>query len=298
MNRGTSPTGYRQILCPVDFSRHSRAALRYASALAERSDGQLTVLFANDPMLAAGVAAATRDAYRLDAETVTELRRFVYSTLGPVGAKAALKVVIGHPVDQIDRIARFLNVDLIVMGTHGLSGPKKWFFGSTTEAVFRRAKVPVLAVPARGRAYDQKRRSGENTILAPVDLEGADRAELRQVTDAAQRLGGNALVFYVVKPAQVPPWLAGRAGDIERDRVQRAEKEMRRLVGGSTRVQTRVVVGDPVHQIEKAAAEEKAAVIVMTLKRYGPLGPRRGSTAYRVVCSNVAAVLALPAPES
>jgi len=66
---------------------------------------------------------------------------------------------------------------------------------------------------------------------------------------------------------------------------------MRRLVGRS---RSRVEIGDPVRQIEKAARREKAAVIVMTLKRHGLRGPRRGSIAYRVVCSGVAAVLALP----
>jgi nucleotide-binding universal stress UspA family protein len=55
-------------------------------------------------------------------------------------------------------------------------------------------------------------------------------------------------------------------------------------------------VGDPVQQIEKVARKEKAAVIVMTLKRHGLRGPRRGSVTYRVVCSGVAAVLALPSP--
>src|SRR4029077_8303015 len=80
--------GFRRILCPVDFSRHSRATLRYASALAEQSGGELTVLVVNDPMLAAAAAAAMRDTWHLDASTMTELRRFVYRTLGVVGANA------------------------------------------------------------------------------------------------------------------------------------------------------------------------------------------------------------------
>jgi nucleotide-binding universal stress UspA family protein len=58
--------GFRHILCPVDFSRDSRNALRQASALAGLYGGKLTVLTVNDPMLAAALAAATHDPWRLD----------------------------------------------------------------------------------------------------------------------------------------------------------------------------------------------------------------------------------------
>ena len=284
--------GFRRILCPVDFSRHSRAALRYASALAERSGGDLTVLTVNDPMLAAAAAAAIRDVWRLDDETRTELRRFVYRALGPLGAKATLDVAKGDPAEQIDKAARQLGADLVVVGTHGLSGPRKWFFGSTTESLFRVSAVPVLAVPAtaHGLARDQRRFPG-TTWLAPIELEGTNRAEIRRVTDMADRLGTSLLFLHVVKPTQAPPWLAGKVGVVDRERFASAQAGMRRLVGRS---RSRVEVGDPVQQIEKAARREKAAVIVMTLKRHGLRGPRRGSIAYRVVCSGVAAVLALP----
>src|SRR5215475_4142352 len=201
--------GFRHILCPVDFSRHSRVALRYASALAERSGGKLSVLTANDPMLAAAAAAAmTRDVYQLDTLTMRELRQFVYAVLGPVGAKATLSVVVGHAADRIDQAARRLGIDLIVMGTHGLSGPKKWFFGSTTESLLRRTRVPVLAVPGLGRSL-APRSTGSvfKTVLAPIDLDGTGRTEIKRVRDAARRLGGRLLFLHVVRPADVPTWL-------------------------------------------------------------------------------------------
>jgi nucleotide-binding universal stress UspA family protein len=271
--------------------------LRYASALAEQSGGDLTVLAVNDPMLAAAAAAAIRDVWRLDDETRTELRRFVYRALGPLGAKAALDVVTGDPAEQIDKAAQQLNVDLVVVGTHGLSGPRKWFFGSTTESLFRLSSVPVLAVPAaaHGLARDQRRFPG-TTWLAPIELEGTDQAEIRRVMAMADRLGTRVLFLHVVKPTQAPPWLAGKTGVIDREHIASAQARMRQLVGRS-RSRSRIEVGDPVQQIEKVARKEKAAVIVMTLKRHGLRGPRRGSVTYRVVCSGVAAVLALPSPK-
>src|SRR6476660_1697426 len=40
---------FRSILCPVDFSDHSRVALHYAETIAKRSHGHLTVVYVNDP---------------------------------------------------------------------------------------------------------------------------------------------------------------------------------------------------------------------------------------------------------
>jgi nucleotide-binding universal stress UspA family protein len=290
----STTAGFRHILCPVDFSPDSRRALRHARALAEQCGAKLTVLAVNDPMLAAALAAATHDPWRLDAESLTELRRFVSTTLGPLGATTAVKVVMGDPADQIDRVAQRLKVDLVVMGTHGLSGPKKWFFGSTTESLFRRSKVPVLAVPARGRGSSRHpyRFSGE-TFLAPIELDGTDRSEIRRVMDIVNRFGAKALFLHVVKPAQAPSWLAGKAGAVDRHRMEEARTRIRQLVAPSM-ARTRVVSGDPVKQIEQAAVSVNASAIVMTLKGHGPFGPRRGSITYRVVCSGVAAVLALP----
>jgi nucleotide-binding universal stress UspA family protein len=76
MPRPTDARVFRSILCPVDFSADSRAALRYAAALARRSDSHLVVVYVKDPLLA--IAAATRsDARALIQASEDDLRRFV-----------------------------------------------------------------------------------------------------------------------------------------------------------------------------------------------------------------------------
>jgi nucleotide-binding universal stress UspA family protein len=278
---------FAHILCPVDFSRHSRVALRYANVLAQQSGGKLTVMTVNDPMLAAADAAAlTRDSRQLDSLTMRELRRFVSTTLSTATANATLEVVVGYPADQIDRIARRRKVDLVVMGTHGLSGPKKCFFGSTTESLFRRSKVPVLAVPGKRHTFLRDPACGK-TILAPIDLEGTGRTEISRVMDAAGRLGGKTFYLHVVKPVDVPTRL-------NRQRVGAAAHRIRQLLGRSAATRSCVVTGDPVARIEEFAARKDVKAIVMTVKRHGLVAPRRGSIAYRVVCARVAPVLALP----
>jgi len=53
---------------------------------------------------------------------------------------------VGFPPDEILRVARDEDVDLIVMGTHGWTGVKHFLLGSVAERVVRTAECPVLIV--------------------------------------------------------------------------------------------------------------------------------------------------------
>ena len=138
------------VLCPIDFSTSSRAALRYATAIAERFRTGLTLLTVNDPLLAeaaemqAGPGWTAKDCER-------ELRQFFdqtfeHRTLFPIDVETV--VTTGHPASEILRVARERHCDLIVMSTHGLTGVRKRFFGATTERVLRDTGTPVLVTPA------------------------------------------------------------------------------------------------------------------------------------------------------
>ena len=62
------------------------------------------------------------------------------------GFKAECFVGIGGPADEIQRIATEHGVGLIVMSTHGRSGPSRWVMGSTANALVRRTHLPCLLV--------------------------------------------------------------------------------------------------------------------------------------------------------
>jgi nucleotide-binding universal stress UspA family protein len=78
----------RSILCPVDLSEQSRQALLWASAIAQRRGGELTVLSVVEPLLAqaAGIRLGV-DLTRTEAEPA--LREFVDATL-PQGVRHAV----------------------------------------------------------------------------------------------------------------------------------------------------------------------------------------------------------------
>ncbi len=138
----------RAVLCPVDFSSNARQALRYAVSLTRRLKARLHVLFVDDELL---TTAATQvgDLQRPE-RTMTELRRFVERTIGrPRSIGVRCHVAVGEASRQIVAVAAALRCDLVVMGTQGVGGVRKWLVGSTTNEVLKRSRVPVLTIPPR-----------------------------------------------------------------------------------------------------------------------------------------------------
>jgi nucleotide-binding universal stress UspA family protein len=135
------------ILCAVDFSAHSERALRHAVALAAVGGGRLTLVAVNDPLLEAAASAAGRGGTvrdQVEAALVAVLARMPLSTPAVI---PAIDVVTGQAAPEILAAAARADAGLIVLGTQGLGGARKFVFGSTTEAVIRESPLPVLAVP-------------------------------------------------------------------------------------------------------------------------------------------------------
>ena len=66
---------------------------------------------------------------------------------------ASLETAVGDPAEQILRVAKDLNVGLIVMTTHGRGALGRWAFGSVADAVTRTSPVPVFRHPSAGGGY-------------------------------------------------------------------------------------------------------------------------------------------------
>jgi nucleotide-binding universal stress UspA family protein len=133
------------------------------------------------------------------------LRHFVDETLAGDEFRlpeVAILVAEGHPAEEIVKAADENGVDLIVMGSHGLSGYRKIFIGSTTERVLRRTFMPVAAVPlAESRfALENTLRAGAGPVLVAVDFSEPSRHAARMAADMANELGLGLLLLHIVKP--------------------------------------------------------------------------------------------------
>ena len=153
----TSRLPFHQVLCAVDFSEPSMAAVHYAASLATESDAALTLLHVlewpwNEPPppnfaelpAPQGAALAEYRRYR-EKMASTELEALVPAAARLAG-RAATRLRHGKPYVQILEVAAEERSDLIVVGVHGRNPIDMSLFGSTANQIVRRATCPVLTL--------------------------------------------------------------------------------------------------------------------------------------------------------
>jgi glycine betaine transporter len=143
----TSP----EILVPIDFSPCSINALRVAVGMAA-PEGDLTLLHVIDEVfIDAAVAAGmgSSDDIRRRLRDLAEANfNSVLEGLETGQVNLERMIVVGIPFVEILKIARDLDLPLIVMGIRGQStSAEELLFGSTAEKVLRGTRIPVLCVP-------------------------------------------------------------------------------------------------------------------------------------------------------
>ena len=142
---------FKHILVPVDGSNTSQLAVAKAIELAKAFASSVTVIYVIDPYPFTGVGTdfAYGQAEYLSAATA-EANAAVHAaktTLSEAGVPVDTSVIEAHAAWRgIVEAGESLQVDLIVMGSHGRSGLEKIMLGSVAQAVLSHTKLPVLVV--------------------------------------------------------------------------------------------------------------------------------------------------------
>jgi nucleotide-binding universal stress UspA family protein len=220
---------FEKILCPVDFSDCSAAALRYANALARCQEADVTVLHADSFTTPAYFTPAQVEHFLQQWEVWKSgakdaLEQFVRETIGRSHAVVEdIRLVEGGAEQAISDTVRALNPDLVVMGTHGRSGVKRVLLGSVTEQVLRTVSLPLLAVRVGvSRAEIPARR-----ILCAVDDSLAARHALHLASLAGRCFNAALTVLHVRQPQEahrigdLHAWIGHQDGLIEVQEVER-----------------------------------------------------------------------------
>jgi nucleotide-binding universal stress UspA family protein len=143
------PTAPLSVLTAVDFGEASARAVEVAGVVADRCGAtalrllhaettEAPVYFTHDQIEA---LERQRQATRAQAEHFLAHfgRKHTHHPLTAVVEEAS-------PIDAILRESA--TSDLVVMGTHGRHGPKRWWLGSVAERVLREVHRPLLIVRA------------------------------------------------------------------------------------------------------------------------------------------------------
>jgi len=136
---------YRKILIPIDGSKGATMAAEQAIELARVIGARVSVLHVIDKRSYLGLGEAGRRELRKRLTDKGE--KYVKDVTAKASGMRAEKIVLeGHPAEVVVKVADDKRVDLIVMGTRGLTGARRMLLGSTAEQVIRWAPCPVLVV--------------------------------------------------------------------------------------------------------------------------------------------------------
>jgi len=150
------PFKLKKVLVPIDFSNISKNALPWATFLAQKFGAELILLhvtekFPIDYLL--GRELMSEVIVPLMKQAEAELEHMAESLSKSTGVNISAVVRDGTPFEEICNAAKTLGAELIVLTTHGYTGLKHVWLGSTAERVVRHATCPVLVVRERGNDF-------------------------------------------------------------------------------------------------------------------------------------------------
>lgn len=138
----------KNILCPLDHSKHSESALKYAISLALKDKSKLYLMHVLDSRKSEE-AEGISELISIDEKGLNDLKdKLEKSVPEEIRAEIKCEALVSHgiPFDEIVTVVKDKNIDLIIMGTHGRKGISHVVLGSTAEKVMRDAPCPVMIV--------------------------------------------------------------------------------------------------------------------------------------------------------
>jgi nucleotide-binding universal stress UspA family protein len=274
----------RRILCPIDFSDHSRRALDHAIAIARWYESTVTVLhvfstapvaaFGPGPMVFEAIVLTPVDRDRLLADT----KAFAETESAP-GVTIEAVVRDGNTAGEILEQATGMKADLLVIGTHGRSGFERLVLGSVAEKVLRKASCPVMTVPRRLPDAVPAGPVLYKRILCPVDFSESSLHALKYAISMAQEADGQLTVLHVVEHelqntadmASVAYDTGMTVGDFLKERGEDLGRRLQEVAGAPEfcSVESLMTPGKPWREVLRIAAERQCDLIVMGVQGRG-----------------------------
>lgn len=147
---------YRNILVPLDGSELASRALPYAQEIATLAGAKLTLLrVVPEPdqeyqmTSDLNIVNLGLEEQQATMEHATGWVERLAGELKTAGIQVAPIVEMGEAAARIVDYAGEHDIDVIVMSTHGRTGPARWLYGSVASKVLAAAPCPVLLVRAQ-----------------------------------------------------------------------------------------------------------------------------------------------------
>jgi len=144
--KGFEPTFTKKVLIAYDFSKTAEKTIDYALSFLKPFKVMVEILHIEEPIdipLVERIGEAIYEKYKEEKRKYMER---IKERFEEEGFEVTTNIVSGKdPADEIVRyIQRDEDIELLIMGSRGLSGLKRILLGSTSTEVFRKVEIPIL----------------------------------------------------------------------------------------------------------------------------------------------------------
>ena len=277
----------KRILIPYDFSETAALSLEHAVFMAKllKADIYLLHILESVSFTSAFGAAFGNVDKKLESESNTKLDEIGKQIHMNNGITVKSITEVGRIYRKIVDVAKRENIDIIIMGTHGVSGYKKFNVGTNTSKVVEEAGCPVISVQTHSKKIGFKK------IVLPIDNSPQSRQKVSYALAVARSYGSHICIaglinfgnednkrMFKLKVDQVEEWLLQHGVSVEKKFVE----------------------GDDLAKMTMQAAEEWDAdlIVIMTEQEPSITGFFLGTYATQVVNHSKIPVMAVHPSES
>jgi nucleotide-binding universal stress UspA family protein len=281
----TPPISVKRILLATDFSDASLATLPYVEAVADYYGSEVYAVHA----VGTGVFSLLprQEQKKLLGEAEPKMREF-FSGRSEFFSHCKQIVRGGDPAEVIRQLSEGTGTDLLVLGTNGRKGLKRFVLGSVAEEIFRLVPWPVLTVGPKAKKTSQEIQFRH--ILFATDLAPSSVAALPCAIRVAHERQAALTLLSVTHSSQEKSAIGARLKDL-------IPAEAKSLAN----IETLVRVGSPASAILRTTETVSADLIILGVRGGGTWGRAAthapGPVAYNVIAQAPCPVLTIRSQE-
>jgi len=188
----------KKILVPTDFSECAQNAEKYAFFLAQKIDAELVFLHViNTPVDWSKLTKEQEDLFPDSKEAIAHSKKKLNELVKHAESnkiKSRKVLIFNNTNEKIHRFVEDEQIDLVVMGSHGVYGFKDYILGTNTYSMMRNSKVPVIVV----KKLPEKLKL-EKLVIA-TNFKSETGITFRMVENLMEILQVKLIVLYVNTP--------------------------------------------------------------------------------------------------
>lgn len=261
----------KRIAVPTDYSATADVALSYAIEMAKKFNAELALIHVLEEGAYAGIfSPSDRTEYVLREKAQLRLQEQAHRLEMEHGIKVSQQVRSGRIYDQIIEAANDAEADIIIMGTHGVSGWAEFFAGSNAFRVVTQSACPVLTIQGHTK------NGGFKNIILPMDRTPETRQKVRYAAELAKKYGSTI---------HLGTMLLDDSEEARFDFAKKIKQVIDYLDREGIAHEENTLVGDNLATMTMNYAESKRGdlVVIMTEQEYNLTGFLMGPFAQQVV---------------